>query len=286
MSDFEHHAAGREARRTLPGRSWTPQEEHRQETLRRYLGAVAAAATSAAGGAVPSAEEAEADRTAAGSRPRTPVPPRVRDVMSSPAVRVPGDLPFLEIARTLSRTRLSAVPVVDAEERVIGVVSESDLLARAAALAEPHRHGVFGRFRERRAHERSHGETAVTLMTFPPVTARPWQLVSDAAWTAARSRVKRLPVVDHHDRLVGVVGRGDLLRALVREDEEIRQDVESLLREELPTASAAFRVTVDDGVVTLTGGPETVLASGLLDSVRAVTGVVDVVDATGRPAEG
>ncbi len=78
---------------------------------------------------------------------------RVRDAMDVPAASVPGDMPFLDIARTLSREHLGSVPVVDAEDRVMGVVSESDLLAKAAVEAAEHRPGPIGRLRAHRLYE-------------------------------------------------------------------------------------------------------------------------------------
>ncbi|MDG9702499.1 CBS domain-containing protein [Streptomyces sp. DH37] len=298
MSDFERRSAGKPAgepvgkpagrgvRRTLPARSRPPGERQRLDVLQRHLGAVAAAAARASE-RTPSPEEAAAPRSA-GERRRTPARPRVRDVMSAPAVAVPGDMPFPDVARTLSREHLSAVPVVDAEDHVIGVVSESDLLAKAAVMTEPHRHGSAGRTREHRLYGRGRGETAATLMTFPPVTARPWQPVGDAAWTAARSRVKRLPVTDHHDRLVGVVSRCDLLRALVRDDEEVREEVEVLIRREFGLDPGAYRLAVEGGVVAVTHWPLAEYVPEVLASVRDVEGVVDAVDRLDgvRPAGG
>ncbi|CAM5537770.1 hypothetical protein SALBM217S_05516 [Streptomyces griseoloalbus] len=189
MSDVEHSSAQQEARRTTPGRPWVPREEPRQDALGRYLAAVATAA---------SARSVEEPHPAPGRQvPEPPVPEpatlRVRDVVRVPATSVPGDMPFLDVARALAREQVSAVPVVDADDHVIGVVSESDLLAKAAVTAEPHRHGPVGRLWQHRLYDKSHGETAAALMTFPPVTVHPAERVADAAWTAARLRLKRLP---------------------------------------------------------------------------------------------
>ncbi|CAM5295067.1 hypothetical protein SALBM217S_06814 [Streptomyces griseoloalbus] len=188
MSDVEHSSAQQEARRTTPGRPWVPREEPRQDALGRYLAAVATAAW---------ARSVEEPHPAPGRQvPEPPVPEpatlRVRDVMRVPATSVPGDMPFLDVARALAREQVSAVPVVDADDHVIGVVSESDLLAKAAVTAEPHRHGPVGRLWQHRLYDKSHGETAATLMTFPPVTVHPAERVADAA-SAARLRLKRLP---------------------------------------------------------------------------------------------
>lgn len=112
-------------------------------------------------------------------------------MMEAPAVSVPDDMPFLKVARTLSRERLSAVPVVDEGNRVIGVGSESDLLAKAAVMASTHRPGPLGKWKQHRLYEKGQGETAVALMTYPAVTVRPLDTVAEAAWVAARSRLKR-----------------------------------------------------------------------------------------------
>jgi CBS domain-containing protein len=277
VSNAEHRSAEKEARHTMPGRPWTPEEEPRQDALRRYLAAVAGAA-SARGAEAPEPTPGEATPEPLAPASPTPDAPRVRDVMHVPAVSVPGDMPFLDVAHTLARERVNAVPVVDAEDHVIGVVSESDLLAKAAVMAEPRRHGPIGRLRQHRLYDKSHADTAATLMTFPPVTVHPAERVSDAAWTAAHARLKRLPVTDLHGRLVGVVSRQDLLRALIRDDTEIQAEVESMVGRHL-VDPRAVEVTVKNGVVTLTGRLDKDLVPELLAPVRDIDDVVEVVDA-------
>ncbi|MEV8059908.1 CBS domain-containing protein [Streptomyces antimycoticus] len=124
MSDFERHAAGEEAHHGAPGRHRTPEAERRQDMLRRYLGAVATASSTAG-------ETAREGRAApVRARRRTPAhatAPRVGQVMRAPAVPVPGYTPFLDVARTLAHEHLSAIPVVDAAEHVVGVVTRADL---------------------------------------------------------------------------------------------------------------------------------------------------------------
>jgi CBS domain-containing protein len=281
VSDFERSSADKEARRSMPGRPWTPQEEPRQDALRRYLGAIAGAASAR------SAEESERPHGGEDAEPpaiAAPTPParrpavlRVRDVMRVPAASVAGDMPFLDVAHTLAREQASALPVVDSDDHVIGVVSESDLLAKAAVMAEPRRHGAVGRLWQHRLYDKSHGDTAATLMTFPPVTVHPEQRVTDAAWTAAHGRLKRLPVTDHHGRLVGVVSRHDLLRALIRDDAEILAEVESLVGRHL-LDPRTVEVGVENGVVTMTGRLDKAVVPELLASVRDIDDVVEVVD--------
>ncbi|MBW8090958.1 CBS domain-containing protein [Streptomyces hygroscopicus subsp. hygroscopicus] len=276
MSEFERHTAGKEARHGAHRRHWTPEAERREDMLRRYLGAVATPSSTAGETA---REERAAPVRARLRAPAYPTAPRVGDVMRSPAVSVPGDTTFLEVARTLAHEHLSAAPVVDAEAHVIGVVSESDLLAKAAVMAITRRPGPLGKLKDRRLHEKSRGETAATLMTYPAVTVHPADTVADAAWTAARSRLKRLPVTDYRDRLVGVVTRADLLRSLVRDDAEIREEIESrILRGEHHLAPDAITVTVEGGVVTVEGRVDVALAPGLVESIREIEDVDDVVD--------
>ncbi|MBA2806890.1 CBS domain-containing protein [Streptomyces sp. KM273126] len=283
MSDFDHRSTEKEARSTAPSRPSTPQEEPRQDALRRYLAAVATAASAR------SAEKSEPVAGREGTEPpasaahtpsaQVPAVLRVRDVMQVPAASVPGDMPFADVAHALAREQVNAVPVVDADDHVIGVVSESDLLAKAAVMAEPHRHGAVGRLWQRRLYDKSHGDTAATLMTFPPVTVHPAERVADAAWTAAHARLRRLPVTDHRGRLVGVVSRRDLLRALIRDDAEIRAEVESLVGQHL-LDPRVVQVTVENGVVTVTGKLDKAPVPELLASVRDIDDVADVVDHT------
>ncbi|MCX4919087.1 CBS domain-containing protein [Streptomyces sp. NBC_00687] len=283
MSNFEHSSAEKEAHRTMPGRPWTHQEEPRQDALRRYLGAIAGAASarSAEESEFPhDGEDAEPPGTAGPEPPATePAVPRVRDVMQVPAASVAGDLPFLDVAHTLTREQVSALPVVDLYDHVIGIVSESDLLAKAAVMAEPRRHRAVGRLWQHRLYDKSHGDTAATLMTFPAVTVHPEERVADAAWKAAHARLKRLPVTDRHGRLVGVVSRRDLLRALIRDDAEILAEVESLVGRHL-LDPRAVGVAVENGVVTVTGSVDAALVPELLASLADIDDVVGVVDDT------
>jgi CBS domain-containing protein len=276
MSEHEGFSAGKEARRSTPGKAWTPEEPHRQEMLLRYLGAVASASSAAS----PQREAVAASPPAAGTpAPAAPPTVRVRDVMDVPATCVHGDLPFLDLAHFLAREHLGAVPVVDAEDRVIGVVSESDLLAKAAVEAEEHRPGPLGRLREHRLYEKAKGESARTLMTTPPITVRPGMTAAEAALVAARSRLKRMPVTDQHGRLVGVVRRTTLLQGLVRDDDRIREEIESrIIGQEFRSAREDVTVTVHNGVVDLSGRINRSWIPKLLQEIREIDDVTDVVD--------
>ncbi len=213
---------------------------------------------------------------------RPPVPPgpeRVRDVMVTSVVAAHEGALFKEIVDALIRNRVSAVPVIDENRRVLGVVSESDLLARVsnAHLTLPRGHRLSGHGEERR---KLHAATASELMTSPAYVIAPHATISDAAGHAARSRVRRLPVVDEDGVLLGIVSRSDLLLAFLRPDDEIRDDItQNLLVGAFLLDPNAVGVEVAEGVVTMRGQLERrSVATELVDNVRSWSGVVDVVD--------
>jgi len=185
---------------------------------------------------------------------------------------------FKEMAAALRRYRVSALPVVDADGKVIGVVSEADMLAKEA-LIDP---GVIDGLMHHKEVRKAGGLTAGDLMTHPAVTVRPEDSVEHAARLMYNLRIKRLPVVDAGGGLVGVISRTDLLAVYDRPDAEIRAEIEGLIRHEfLP---GQFAVTVEDGVVTLAGSPETAaLGHHIVGKVRHVQGVVAVRDQLSYP---
>jgi CBS domain-containing protein len=206
-------------------------------------------------------------------------PERVRDVMVTSVVAAREGAVFKEIVDALIRNRVSAVPVIDADRRVLGVVSEADLLARVskAHLALPRGHRLSAHSEERR---KLHAATARELMTSPACVIAPHAAITEAAWHAARSRVRRLPVVDDNGVLVGIVSRSDLLRPFLRPDEEIGDDITQnvIIGAFMLNPNSVF-VEVDEGVVTLRGQVERrSVAVELVDNVCSWSGVVDVID--------
>ena len=200
----------------------------------------------------------------------------VKDVMTAEVVTVRQETTFKEMAAVLRRYRVSALPVVDDAGRVIGVVSEADLLAKEV-LADP---GVVAELLRRQDVRKAEGLTAGDLMTRPAVTAAPGDPVEQAARMMHFMRVKRLPVVNSGGRLVGIVSRSDVLAVFDRPDEDIRKDiVDTMLLHEFLIDSRLFKVTVESGVVTMEGCPETAaLGHALVRKARHVPGVVAVRD--------
>jgi len=200
----------------------------------------------------------------------------VKDVMTAEVVAVKRETTFKEMAAVLRRYRVSALPVVDDTGRVVGVVSEADLLAKEA-LADP---GVVAELLHHKDVRKAEGLTAGDLMTRPAVTAAPEDPVEQAVRMMHFMRVKRLPVVNSGGQLVGIVSRSDVLAVFDRPDEDIRKDiVDTMLRHEFLIDPRLFKVTVESGVVTMEGCPETAaLGHALVRKARHVAGVVAVRD--------
>ena len=200
----------------------------------------------------------------------------VKDVMTTSVISVREDTPFKEMAALLARSRVSAFPVVDQAGKVIGVVSETDMLIKEAAR-DSHS-GMFAGLRRSRDPAKAAGVTAAQLMTSPPVTIGPDEPVQHAAFLMYDRGVNRLPVVDKVGHLVGIVSQIDVLSIFIRPDEEIRREVtERVIRERFRMDPDRIEVTVQDGIVTLAGRPGTgQVGQDLIEAVGHVVGVVAV----------
>ena len=200
----------------------------------------------------------------------------VGDVMTRVVATVERGAEFKDIVRTLHEHRVSALPVVDRSGRVVGVVSEADLLPKEEFRdSDPDRHTQLRRLSDL---AKAGSVTAGELMTSPALTVREDTTLAHAARTMARAKVKRLPVVDDEDRLVGVVSRVDLLKVFLRPDEEIAEEVRrEVVAYLFPPPASSVRVAVEDGIVKLSGRVrDASLVSVAERLVRAVEGVVDV----------
>jgi CBS domain-containing protein len=200
--------------------------------------------------------------------------------MTENVVTVPEDMPYKEIVATLAQHAVSAVPVVDEVGRVVGVVSEADLLHKMEfAGLEPHLH-LIERRQRRVARVKASGDTARDLMSSPAVTVSPEAALTAAASTMESERVKRLPVVDGRGRAVGIVSRRDLLRVYLRDDEAIRDEIRNqVLRQTLWIDPDTIDVTVDQGVVVLMGRADRRSTAQIIVRLcEAVPGVVEVID--------
>ena len=206
----------------------------------------------------------------------------VKDLMTTRVIWVGKDATFRDMAAALREYRISAFPVVDADRKVIGVVSEADMLNKAALADEE---GVISGILHRRDQAKARGVTAGDLMTTAVVAVRPEDTVEHAARLMYDRGVKRLPVTDESGRLVGIISRADVLSVFDRTDAAISHEITSdVIRGEFLKDPSAIHVTVMDGIVTLTGRPETYeIGRDIVRQVRHVPGVVAVRDRLDYP---
>ncbi|MEV5312444.1 CBS domain-containing protein [Streptomyces sp. NPDC052610] len=202
-------------------------------------------------------------------------PYTVSDVMTHTVVAVGMDAPFKDVVELLDQWKVSALPVLAGDGRVVGVVSEADLLPK-----EEFRDTDQGALTER---AKASALTAGGLMSAPAVTVHADATVAEAARIMARRHVKRLPVVDGVGLLQGVVSRSDLLKVFLRSDDEIAEEIRRSVLSVLPYGDT-LTASVTDGSVTIGGLlPERGLVTLIARAVRAVEGVVDVrLDLTHR----
>ncbi|GHE55761.1 CBS domain-containing protein [Streptomyces capitiformicae] len=223
-------------------------------------------------------------------------PHLVSDAMTHIVPAVRHKAAFKDMVKAMRHRHVGAVPVLDDERHVVGVVSEADLLHKEGlrdgdpdlprAGHVPTGGAPYPRLRRLSDLIKAAAVEAGELMTAPAVTVHAGTTLTQAARLMARHRVKRLPVVDADGRLRGVVSRSDLLKVFLRDDadiaEEIRREVVPRLA---PDTDEPIRADVRDGAVTLTGRVRDInllpLAARL---ARAVEGVVDVDCALTGPA--
>jgi CBS domain-containing protein len=206
----------------------------------------------------------------------------VRDYMTTDVVALRPDDGFKEIVRALADREVSGAPVVSETGRVMGVVTEADLLHKEAFTPDAGDPGRYfaSRGSTRAAEAKAAGATAADLMSAPAVTVTMDTPIAGAARVMAVHGFKRLPVVGDDGTLVGVVSRADIMGVFLVPDEELRRQVVSEVVERiLGDSPERIRVQVRAGVVTLSGR---LAAKSLIPLTVALTrgidGVVDVID--------
>jgi CBS domain-containing protein len=203
---------------------------------------------------------------------------KVHEVMTGTVTCVNAGTHFKEVAKVLAENGISAVPVLDEQGRLIGVVSEADLMAKVEYQAG--RTGSRMGRRERQGRAKAEGDIAGELMSSPPIAVTPDTSVVEAARLMDREQVKRLPVIDAEDRVIGVFSRADVLKLFLRPDTAIRSEIVSeVFLRALWADPAGFEITVADGMVNMTGQVERRSEVPLAEQlVRQVDGVVKVVN--------
>jgi CBS domain-containing protein len=210
--------------------------------------------------------------------------------MVTNVITVGPDATVYDVANVLLANRISAVPVVDAQGHLVGIVSEGDLIRRAEIGTEQHHSWwltlLTGNQALANEYIKCHARKVADIMTHPVITATPETPLSDIATLLERNRIKRVPIVAN-GKLVGVVSRANLVQALASvkpvmaeavkaSDTELRDKIMARLSTE-PWRPSMLNVTVHDGTVHLWGvvGSEAekkaaLTAAELTPGVRAV----------------
>lgn len=217
---------------------------------------------------------------------------KVADVMTSKPVCIGPAATVFEAAQLLLGMRISALPVVDGDGKLVGLLSEADLIHRAEIGSEKQMSRWSRLFADggqmARDFLKAHGRTVADVMSRKVVTATEDTDLSTVAGLMDEHRIKRLPVV-RDGRVVGIVSRANLLQALVsqapagpsalRSDAELRREIEARIEREPWSQTIVRNVIVSNGHVELWGNAETPAqcqAFGVL--VREVPGVKSVVN--------
>jgi|SRR5690348_2874779 len=192
---------------------------------------------------------------------------KAADVMVTNVISVTPDHSVQEVAETLLTNRISGVPVLDAKGKLVGIVSEGDLMRRAESGTAHERSWwlrlLMGREGLAQDYVRENARRVADVMTHNVVTASPDTPLPEVASLLERNRIKRVPIVEN-DKVVGIISRANLLQALASlrkeitiekpaTDTEVREKIMERLSAEPWTRSALLNVTVRDGTVDLWG---------------------------------
>lgn len=206
----------------------------------------------------------------------------VADVMTRDVVTVLPTASFKTMVELMQDLRIGALPVVAPGGRLVGIVTEGDLIVKEAArLRDVGLGWLVGRLR-RGEREKATGTDAAAVMSSPVVTVADSAAPAVAARLMQREGVKHLPVIDENGRLAGMVSRVDVLKVFARADDDIRRDIDEVIRRGAWVDPERVEVRVDDGVVHLAGRLERRSEVELLcHLVASLEGVVSLEEELG-----
>jgi CBS domain-containing protein len=216
---------------------------------------------------------------------------KVRDVMVAPVITVKPSATVRDVAGIFVKRGISAVPVVDDEDRVVGIVSEGDLLHRAEAGTERRRTWWLRALTAGETlaadYVKAHARKVADIMTRDVVTVSPDAPLHEVAALMEKNSIKRVPVLSN-GQLVGIISRANLVQAVAsaREglevplsDTHIRNQLLAHLNEQPWAHTGLLNITVTDGVVDLwgmtTSKPERAAIRVAAESVPGVRAVND-----------
>ncbi len=222
---------------------------------------------------------------------------QANDIMTPNVVTVRPEMPVSEIAELLVLNKISAVPVVDNNDTLVGIISEGDLLRRLSSSAGDDRPWwvkmMSSQSQDASEFIKVHGRTAQDVMTRNLITVDETAELSEVAHTLETHRIKRVPVVKD-GKIVGIVSRSNLLQAVAGKktevkksatlsDRDIRQQVYKSLSEQGFASHGSMNVMVEDGIVELWGWVESETErKALLLAASEIPGVKDVRDHFGK----
>jgi CBS domain-containing protein len=201
---------------------------------------------------------------------------KVNEIMTANVATVSQNVTLKEVAELMVERGVAGIPVTNAEGRVLGVVSEADIIVKVAG--RPESAGIIGsilapkQLDERRLAATTAGEA----MTAPAVTIDAEQSVGEAARLMVERAVNRLPVLAD-GKLVGILSRADLVRAFVRPDGEVLEELRREVARRLSLAPEQLEIGVTGGRVRIDGHVETRIDAELIEAFAwRVPGVVAV----------
>lgn len=195
---------------------------------------------------------------------------QAKDIMTTKVTTVTPGTGVKDIASLLAESGISAVPVVDAKQKIVGIVSEGDLLRRHELHTERRRSWWLDLFDTGAGratdYVKAHGQHAADVMSPKPVVVAADTPVQEIADLLERRRIKRVPVVQD-GKLIGIVSRANLIQALAMQepstvttstdDQTIREQILKTLHDDVGIATSALNVIVENGVVYLWGMADT-----------------------------
>jgi CBS domain-containing protein len=139
----------------------------------------------------------------------------VRDVMTKNVLSITKYESIMQVANTLTEKNISGLPVVDRENKVIGIVTQADILSMVGVSREHTFKDLLKYMLGERLPERRIGDLVGDIMTSPALTIRPDTNIAEAVKIMDEKRIRRLTVVDESNRLIGILTRADILKAVI-----------------------------------------------------------------------
>ena len=140
---------------------------------------------------------------------------RVRDVMTKDIISIEKYDSIMRVANILSEKNISGLPVVDKEKKVIGIITQADILSMVGVGREHTFKDLLKYMLGEPLPEQKRGDSVGDIMTSPAVTIKPEANISEAVRLMDEKRIRRLTVVDEKLRLIGILTRADILKAVI-----------------------------------------------------------------------